>query len=372
VPIVHALSEISTRVDTIAAIVLLGSTIVAACATRWRPWCAISLASLAFLVAGDQQRFQAWAYQYAATMLLLAARPASLGLMLSRGWTVSLYTHSALSKLDLSFLDGLGLVFLQTACDPLGLDPAQWPPAARGAAVLAMPAFELTVAAALGFARTRRLGLIGATVMHLALVLVLGPLGLGHSTIVLMWNLAMLAECWVAFGPRIEPFSLGEIRAGASLAATVFAAGVVWPFGERWGLCDPWPAHALYASHVERADVYLHESEQGVWPAAVRRFVATGVDSGDVWRRVDLTEWSRAERGTPVYPANRATVGLARGIAARYGVRLVRVVAFGPADRWTGRRTRREAIGLDALRALGRRFRLNARPADLTPGGGGS
>jgi hypothetical protein len=140
--------------------------------------------------------------------------------------------------------------------------------------------------------------------------------------------------------------------------------GVLLPLGERWGWFDAWPSHALYASHVGRVTVWLHESELSGYPESVRRHVAAGAGQGP-WRRLDLTGWSREVRGTPVYPQDRAGVGLAEGLAARYGARgrgLVRVVVSGPADRWTGARRSVEAVGLVAIHRLGDRYLVNAHP----------
>jgi hypothetical protein len=305
------------------------------------------------------------------TGLLLAGLPRGQGLWYARWWFVALYAHSGLSKLDASFCQELGALFLSTALGPVGLDPSRWPEGWRSAAVLAMPAGEIAVAAALAAPRLRRVGVVGASVLHAGLVGILGPFGLGHSAIVLVWNAAMLAEVWVAFGPDLATGTVATPGGVAGLVKLVFWAGVLLPFGERWGAFDAWPSHALYASHVERASVFLHESELEGYPEAVRRHVAPG--GPGPWRRLDLTGWSREARGTPVYPQNRACLGLAEALAARDGGRgLVRVVLSGPADRWRGRRWTTEAVGLDAVRRRGDRFRLNAHPAGATARGRGT
>ena len=60
----------------------------------------------------------------------------------------------------------------------------------------------------------------------------------------------------------------------------------------------------------------LHESNLDRYPASVRRHLGPADDGP--WRRLDLTGWSRAERGTPVYPEIRAGLGLADGLAAKF------------------------------------------------------
>jgi hypothetical protein len=355
---------------------LFGSLFVAVLLTglarRWRGWFALSVALFGVFWLEDQHRFQPWSYQYVMTGMLLAALPAGDALRYARWWYVALYAHSGLSKLDASFCNELGLRFLGTAAGLFGLDPLNWSGAGRVAAVLAMPVFEIAIAASLAWpsARARRLGVTGATVLHLALIGILGPAGLGHSGLVLLWNGAMMVEVWsaFAFGPELAGRAVSRPPGGllsrllAVLARAVFWVGVLLPFGERFGVFDAWPSHALYASHVERLTVDLHEGELSGYPASVRNHLLAGGDGP--WRRLDLTGWSRAERGTPVYPQNRAGLGLAEGLAARYGDRgLVRVTLYGPADRWTGRRPRTELVGLEAIRRQGDRYRLNAHPS---------
>jgi hypothetical protein len=351
------------------SLVLFGIAVLTVGATGLVPrrggWFAASLGPLTILVVQDQHRFQPWAYQYAVTGLLLTTLRPRTGLRYARWWIVSLYIHSGLSKLDGSFHDELGTVFLATILRILHVEPSTVPELWRQVLIMAMPLFELVVAIALLVPRTRRLGVVGATGIHLILIVILGPLGLGHSAIVLVWNAAMLTEVWIAFGP--EPAESAEAGTSKGIGwlelgiKGLFWAGVLLPLVERWELFDAWPSHALYASHVERLDVFLHESELEAYPVVVRRHL-TPTEDGP-WHRLNLTAWSRELRGTPVYPQNRACLGLAEALAARYGVRgLVRVVLLGPTDQWTGRRASRERIGLEAIRQEGDRFLLNAHP----------
>ena len=214
--------------------------------------------------------------------------------------------------------------------------------------------------------KTRRIGRLGAVSIHILLIGILGPFGLNHSLIVLLWNAAMLAEVWVAFGTDNESGTtdLKGTSWRGQVVKGLFWLAVLLPLAEPFGFFDAWPAHALYASHGERLTVELHESELAEFPPSVRRYSSPPAE-GSPWARLDLTGWSRAARGTPVYPQNRAGLGLAEGLVARYGVRgLVRVVIWGPADRWTGRRTRREFVGLESLEREQDRFWFNAHTAE--------
>lgn len=343
---------------------------------RWRAWFLASLALLFLLVGQDQHRFQPWLYQYAMTLLLLAALPSQVSPRFVRWWYVATYLHSGLSKLDVSFCDELGLLFLATALPQFGLDPTSWPRDSVVRAVLTMPIAEIAVALLLLVPRMRQFGVYGAIFLHGALICILGPRGLDHSTIVLVWNAAMAAEVWLAFGalsgghdPTPENTSIDArlSRALSAAVVAVFWAGVVLPFGERWGVFDIWPSHALYASHVERIHVSVLDSELEAYPESIRQHFLSGTKGGP-YRQLNLTEWSRASRGTPVYPQNRASLGIAEGLEARYGNRgHVLVVLWGPADRWTGARDRNVAGRLESIRELADQFWINARTSDRLP-----
>lgn len=340
-----------------------GAMGAAAFGVAWRTMLVLSMGALGLLVLEDQHRFQPWVYQYLLTALALAALPAGRGLAFSRLLIIALYFHSGLSKLDVSFCRELGKLFLETACRPLGLDPDRWPAPFRSAAILAMPAWALAVAVGLVFPRSRRPALAGAVAQHVALLAILGPWGLRHSAIVLLWNVLLVVEDLLLFGrpiPEQADVPASETPwAGATRIA--FALAVLMPFGERWGVWDSWPSFALYASHVERTDILVHADDLGILPEALRRHVAQ-VGAGP-WSRIDLTGWSRSERGVPVYPQGRACQGVAEALAKRYrGGHPIVVYLRSRAELWTGRRTEVICTGIAEIERQADRFRLNAHP----------
>jgi hypothetical protein len=368
VPFVARLPHLPAAVAWALFLVVLGSIATATAGFSWRKCLALSVVALVLLIIGDQHRFQAWIYQFGMVALLLSALPSRHALALGRWWYVATYCYSGLSKLDVSFCRELGGSLLDAAGSVLGADCQRWPSTARTLAILAMPAWELVVAVLLSVPVTRQIGRIGAVLIHGALLLILGPWGMNHSTIVQVWNAVTATEVWIAFGPDLaftrEPSrAVGTTVAGWAVRG-LFLIGMLLPLGEPWGSCDAWPAHALYASHVERTEVFLHEDQIASYPPEVQRYARSGGPRAGPWRRLDLTGWSRAVRGVPVYPQGRACNGLAEALAARYGEHdLIRVVQSGRADRWTGRRKQVSLLGLDEIRRHAARYLLNAHPA---------
>ena len=327
----------------------------------------IGLPALAYLIAGDQHRFQPWVYQYALMALALASLPPSKALQLCRVLIIALYVHSGLSKLDVTFPGEVGAAFLIQLTAPLGIDPMSWPGPLRTAAALAMPLAELLVGIGLSFRGSRPFALMGAVTMHGFLITILGPWGLDHSTIVVVWNMSLIVELLILFTRTgvEQPVALIEkTPKRVKAVSVVFAMAITLPLLERWGGWDTWPSFALYASHAERVYVFLHRDYENKYLDDVIGYLRPP-NPGDSWRRLDLTSWSRAERGTPPYPQARAAVGVAESLALGDGRNgLVRVVVWSRAARFSGRRVRREAIGYEAIRRLADNFTINAHPAE--------
>ena len=329
----------------------------------------VSLGCLGWSLLGDQNRLQPWVQQYLAVGLgLVCLRPAR-ALDLARWYAVVLYAASGLSKLDFAFVNELGGTFLDTIGSLTGRAPRSWPTALRTSAILAMPLGEILIAITLVIPRARWVGLAGSVVQHLVTIAILGPWALDHSTIVLVWNGAMIVENLALFG---GPATRWTPRAGAARA--VGSLVVILVVGERWGLIDSWPAHALYASHAERARIDWPDARTAALPSTSQRWL--GPPAVDGFRRLDLTGWSRAARGVPVYPQNRVAGGIAEALVARYATGNgppVRVILLGRAgiSRKTVR-VRAECVNLPVLRRRGDRSWINAHPARWTGGGLGS
>jgi hypothetical protein len=366
VPFVRGTPEMPPWVAGLVLFGIMATLGLAMFGRAWRLMLRINLPLLAFAIVQDQNRFQPWVYQFGWVALAMAFTTKARTLRLARWYVVGLYFDSGLSKLDASFCRELGPTFLSAALGPTGLDPQTWPDSTRSMACLAMPAFEMAVDVLLAFRPTRRIGLIGAAAQHLALVWILGPWNLGHSTIVLVWNVSLIIGDVILFGRSTIPMSIEPESRVGWLVERFFWCAMILPIGERFGICDPWPGHALYASHVERSDVYLHEEDVGSYPEAIRRRLEPpGVTP---WRRVDLTGWSRDVRGTPLYPSGRVGNGVAEYLEARYGgVQPVRLVQSGRARVWDGARDRREFLGFRAIRRRGDEFLLNAHPTLADP-----
>lgn len=344
---------------------LLGLSVLAVVSERlWRGAMVVSLATLTWLVLGDQNRLQPWVYQYALTAVALVAASERWGLRLSRVFLIAFYFHSGLSKLDYTFAHEMGPVFLRSGLELAGLSPEKWGEPTLVRLSLLMPAFEILVSLLLTFRMTRRVGLVGAVAIHSALLAILGPWGLKHSAIVLVWNAALIAENILLFGarPASPTADLFPRKQRIPGVAVLFAVVALMPFWERWGFWDTWPSFAVYASHNERTEVFVWNEDLPRLPEMVRRHAYREGETR--WSRIDLTGWSWDERGVPPYPQSRTESAVGEWLATRFRLmHEVRVVHRTRADRRTGKRVTSITYGARETARWNDRFWINAHPA---------
>ena len=314
------------------------------------------LLSLMVFFCLDQHRFQPWAYQlwlFAAIWICCGVR---LRLNLLKWLTVSIYFYSALGKLDFEFLHSVGLQMLGVLFRLVGQDLGAIPFSTQLAMVAVFPCIELAVAIGLTRRKSRRVAGLFAIGLHLILIIVLGPIGLGHRLGVLIWNALFAVQAYYLFVvPELalpDKNDLQQIKApnlsswrnrSMELVCTVLIAViVVMPLTERFGLWDHWPSWALYAPHSSRVQVDVAAESISRLPtelAAITKKPNDDADGGLSWVKVPIDAWSLETLDAPIYPQSRFQLGVARHIAKAVDAEFqIRVTILGTANRFTGLR----------------------------------
>ncbi|MCH8045085.1 MAG: hypothetical protein IID44_15345 [Planctomycetes bacterium] len=346
----------------------------------WKPALLVFVALLAGLIVLDQHRFQPWAYQMGLFALVLATVQPGRAVFLLRMLVISIYFYSAVSKFDHSFLLTLGQQFLDALARLVGRSTQDWPPEVRFYAAMIFPIGELAVGVGFCFRRTRRPALVAAIVMHLLLIVILGPLGLDHKPGVLVWNGYFIAQAMLLFPWRRCPWhrrpACGNRRdAGSTLehrrdagATSLLVQATIWlavalPVLEWVDRFDHWPAWGLYASRAERITVLISPQDVERLDDSLRAYVTEIEDENTAMLHVD--RWSLDVLGAPIYPQNRFQIGVAEAVARRWGLnREIQVEQTGPSDRFNSQRERKLLRGLDQLRMEASRYWLNTRPRE--------
>ncbi|UUO06724.1 hypothetical protein M4951_00060 [Blastopirellula sp. J2-11] len=368
VPALSALIHVPASIDYVLAIGIVGSLSAwlllphrFAYGAGWSVSACITVSCLL-----DQHRFQPWAYQLIFTAIVLATCEAKLAMRLLRIIVISIYLYSAASKLNAPFTTELGQTFLEVLLGWFGAKAALTD-TARQTATLLFPLGELIAGVLLAIPKTRKIGVIIAVVMHMALLLVVGPLGLNHWPGVLLWNFCFLIQAPLLFWPLATKSDTEtpvpappDKRRAIGIVTTLFV--VFFPLLEPLGYCDAWPGWALYASHVSRADLYIDAAAAEALPERLQPFLHESK-----WGpyRLDAAQWSLHALNVPIYPDDRFQTGVAIAVAQKYGVAwFCELGVQDPADRYSGERTETRYRGPQQMEAATQRYWLNAQPND--------
>ncbi len=337
----------------------------------------ISVLALGLLVLADQQRLQPWVYQLILLEIVLAGLPAAEAIAVARLLVASIYFYSALSKLDRSFFESGGGQIVDGLLESLRLTGS----VTDGnrtllAGIVALG--ELLVALGLCWRRSRKYAWPASIALHVVLLLALGPLGAGNKPGVLLWNVYFIAQNVILFGWAGE-FPAGELSTDGRATATSQQGRVgtsrwairglavfvlLFPLTEPFGICDVWPAWAVYATGPERARVFVAAADRGKLPEAARPYLLPPRFEDDLCL-VRIDRWSLDACGAPLYPQNRFRFGVALALdeKAVIGDGLV-VEIDGAADRFTGQRITRRLQGRAAIAAELERDWLNGFPRE--------
>ncbi|MEZ6073717.1 MAG: hypothetical protein R3C10_26425 [Pirellulales bacterium] len=341
-------------------------------------------ASTTLLFVLDQHRLQPWAYQFVVLAILLAALPGRTAVGWARLFTISIYAWSALSKFDVTFADVSGRMFLEQLLSFAGASTESWSLAVRRIAAWVFPCGELAVAVSLALPRLRGMGVLLAMAMHLTLLVILGPFGLGHQPGVLLWNGFSSFSCpccfptvpvrmaWNGCGNafvsslnhRFAPSRpLDAARPNPFVAAivSIMIVGVIaLPAVESLGYWDHWLSWGLYANRNEQVQVFVAPGAVAQLPPDLADYV---VDSGGDWPQLRIDRWSLDSLGVPIYPQGRFQLGVAEAVATENGLdRQIRVVYRGIANRQTGQRNVRQLNGRFEIQREAEDHRLNMHP----------
>jgi len=327
-------------------------------------WIAVSMVLVGCFLL-NQHRFQPWAYQFAVLGLIFGLAPVPNARRLVIWISLSIYFYSAISKLNPSFVHELGSDFLLTFSAMAGFPLSYEELGGWKWLALAFPVFELLAFLLLLWPRTRKLGVVAACLMHVGLIIVLGPLGLSHSWGVLIWNGFFLAQAILLFGfppPAEQSPTPAANTTRLRIAQAICGCVILFPTLELVGLGDPWPAWGLYASHVGRTHLFLSRHAVDHVPQPLQAYVDAG-STDDLYVPVRLEAWSLDATGAPIYPGERFSFAAARAFVQKTDTAAAaRVVIESPAGRLQDDRDADTFSADKFTMQADRRFWLNTKP----------
>jgi hypothetical protein len=266
--------------------------------------------------------------------------------------TSSIYIWSGWSKLDYSFANSYGQLFVDTLVEPLGFRTHLWSDSARQVTALALPLGEVLAGVLILLRRTRNIGFGLSLMMHVSLLMIVGPLGLRHENGVLIWNIFFIVQN--VFLWRILP--KGSAQPTTSRRARVLVIlVVVLPSLRMFGSLDNWPAWAVYASNSARVHVLIDtttvESDFPMYYLEPRRVQTT-------YEYFRIDRWSIVSSNAPVYPQDRYYVAICLRLYETNPNLKMEFVWESASNRWTGKRTQHVLRTKDELLEFSNRYWL--------------
>ena len=307
------------------------------------------LAGFSGLFLLDQHRLQVWAWQFVLAMLILLIIPERKKIAWLQRLAISVYFFSAVSKMDLQFVDGIGQQLLGGLFQSIGLSADRLSSSMKQAFVISFPIGELLVALLLFIPRTRKVGFVLSLLMHALLLLTLGPWGLNHSLGVIGWNIFFIVQNCILFTgtKKEEPLSDAEsmqITWKERLQCWAIGLILLAPALQWFGHWDHWLGWAVYSERNDVVRVYIDKSRVNDLPDSLRPYVGSPSFEND-FCRVAIDDWSLKKLGVPQYPQLRVELAVAYAIAKKYQLGekfLVEVIP--PQSRWTRKRNGNETI----------------------------
>ena len=344
VPLFGELDSVFWALAIGAAILIVAGYVIVASRLGIRFGMALVGCGLGIAFVCNQHCLQPWAWQAFIISILLALLPESSARVWIGRLIISIYLFSAIGKFDYQFAYSLGISFVDVVLDWLRLED---PPLGLSKPIMALmfPAFELLIAIGLMFGSTRKLSAYAAIGLHVSLIGILSPMGLGHRLPVVLWNaLSVVLVYWIFLksGSKQAEVSRTNLSWQAKVAVLFAIVVITGPLLRPIQLWDHWLAWGLYSPSNSRVEVFVAdvatedlENRLGDYFSESTEYPGTS--------EFDLAAWSLDELGAPIYPQSRFQKRAAlQWLSANELLKFARVLELGPSDPWTGRRSQRE------------------------------
>jgi hypothetical protein len=307
---------------------------------------------------GDQTRWQPWVYEYLVLLAVLACGPRdpqdsarrNACLNACRLVVAATYFWSGVAKLNVSFA---------TEVFPWLMQPLlpEW--VCYSLAGYQPPVVEIGLGVGLLLGPLRKVAVCLAVMMHVVILVCLGPLGHNWNSVVWPWNVAsavlvvlLFWRCRAAPLAILWPPNFPVARVVLLLFGVLPSLNVV----DYW---DHYLSMSLYSGNIPDAELSLGADAAARLPEHVQPLVTEGDDGR---HRLDLDGWCIQELNVPAYPQHRFYLALARRVADLVGpdADVVLVIHQRP-DRRSGQRQElRHDLGPEAQgrRPVGRNSSL--------------
>lgn len=273
-------------------------------------WLTVAIVTSVALVMADVHRLQPWVYQYTLTFFLAALCLGRRNFSFRSAFFLVLfgtYFWSGLHK----FNPGFHTTVVPYLARPLLFTPT--PPIWLNEVGFAMPFVEASLALGLLISPLRPFAALGLILMHLLILLVIGPLGHTANPVIWPWNVAMIAML-VLVAIEIPESTSSVYRTLSPLALAVVGLFVVVP---PLGIIGWWPSYLsmkLYAGNQTQVWIVMDEGQSHGLPPYLQKSI---FHDGDRCA-LAVSSWSDAAIDVPAFPEVDALIHAAHHFNATH------------------------------------------------------
>ena len=252
----------------------------------------LSVLAFSILVIDDINRLQTYYYQYLAMLVCLSVlkkegeinQASALYLIM-----VGIYFHSGLSKLNTNFIH---YVFPNMLYAFHYVSLESWQNSSWQFIAYSIPLGEMILAILILLAKTRKIGVYAALVLHLGILFSIGPWGLDWNPIVWIWNLSMMALNWSLYNTLQDR----NISYKNIVSLAVIVLFILMPFFNRLGLWDNALSFSLYSGTSPNRQLHVSQFK----PSQDIPLFYTKKDTF-----IDLNAWALHDLNTAIYAEDR-------------------------------------------------------------------
>ena len=261
------------------------------------------LAADLLLCLPDQNRWQPWEYQYLFIIFIFIANvnrqkiiPVAVSFLLA-----FTYIYSGLGKLNMGFLETTWTttILKHFFRAPASIANNHW----LYFAGYGVGSIELIAGIGLLFSKTKKTSAVVLILMHVFVLLLLGPLGLRFNKVIWPWNLAMILYLYVIFVKKNDiAITFRPLIAGWNLLV-ILCWGIL-PSLNFIGYWDNYLSLSMYSGKIPKMIVCV--SDTGNCKPLSGFFYksnATKICSGEM--KINIQNWAMTETNVPVYPEFR-------------------------------------------------------------------
>jgi hypothetical protein len=254
---------------------------------------ALILMVLILLVAFDQMRLQPWIYIYFLFMLpLVFNKDDRVTLNTIRLMIPGIYVWSGIHKMNNYFVEyvkGLLEEVIMVEGNVLFVEPF----------IQLIPFFEVALGLALLFPRFRQSGVWAAAVLHIGILLLVGPTGANMNSVIWPWNVAMIIIVTLVFYHQKDKVIL-PTRMPAKRAVSLTLAILVWilPSLNYLGWWDNYLSFSLYSGKISNFYIAIKQDQVHKIEKGLHEYFAEieGLQGGEI---IDVQKWSMEELNVP-------------------------------------------------------------------------